>query len=528
MAKRTDGWITIGTKLETKDFRQQIKQLENDISKYQTMIKNASKLHLSDESVERYRLKLEKAKNSLSDLRKKQAEVDSAGLRNVEASLDKIGSGMSSVIKSIGKWTLAIFAVRSAYSLIRNSISTLSQYNEQLAKDLEYIRFSVASILQPVVEGMVNIVYKLLQYINYIANAWFGVNLFANATAKSMNKSVKSAKELKNQLAGFDEMNVLSDTSGGGAGGGGDVGPSVDLSQMLGDQDVPGWLLWIKENKDEVLIFLAAVAAGFVAIQLAASPMTILIGLVVGLFAYLVAEVIKHWDEIAEIIGNVLGFIWDNIKDFFETLFDAFKGALSIIGGILTFIIEIIATPFRVAFDLVTGLFKNMFDFIKNIIKGIAKFFTGDLKGALNSFKDAFKNVFNALWTIAKAPINLIIGGINALIKGLNKISFDVPDWVPVIGGNKLGFNIPEIPRLAVGGIVNMPGRGINYGGANIAERGPEGIIPLTNSQSMAQLGEAIGKYITINANIVNTMNGRVISKELKKIQDNSDFAFNR
>ena len=69
-----------------------------------------------------------------------------------------------------------------------------------------------------------------------------------------------------------------------------------------------------------------------------------------------------------------------------------------------------------------------------------------------------------------------------------------------------------------------MPGRGVAIGG----ESGKEGVIPLTDSQQMALLGEAIGKYITVNANIVNTMNGRVISRELKTINNESDFAFNR
>jgi hypothetical protein len=43
----------------------------------------------------------------------------------------------------------------------------------------------------------------------------------------------------------------------------------------------------------------------------------------------------------------------------------------------------------------------------------------------------------------------------------------------------------------------------------------------------MQELGESIGKYITINANITNTMNGRVISRQLQKIQGNQDFAYN-
>jgi hypothetical protein len=44
----------------------------------------------------------------------------------------------------------------------------------------------------------------------------------------------------------------------------------------------------------------------------------------------------------------------------------------------------------------------------------------------------------------------------------------------------------------------------------------------------METLGATIGKYITINASITNTMNGRVISRELQKINTNNDFAMNR
>jgi hypothetical protein len=46
------------------------------------------------------------------------------------------------------------------------------------------------------------------------------------------------------------------------------------------------------------------------------------------------------------------------------------------------------------------------------------------------------------------------------MIDALNSLSFDLPDWVPVIGGKTLGFNIENIsevsiPRLADGGMVN-------------------------------------------------------------------------
>lgn len=72
-----------------------------------------------------------------------------------------------------------------------------------------------------------------------------------------------------------------------------------------------------------------------------------------------------------------------------------------------------------------------------------------------------------------------------------------------------------------------MPGSGAFYHGAYIGERGAEAVVPLTDNQQMELLGATIGRYITVNANIVNTMNGRVISRELKQIKNEQDFAYN-
>ena len=78
--------------------------------------------------------------------------------------------------------------------------------------------------------------------------------------------------------------------------------------------------------------------------------------------------------------------------------------------------------------------------------------------------------MFDSLVAIVKTPINLIIdvlnglvsgvtSGINTVIRAVNKLSFDVPDWVPGIGGEKFGFDLkevkpPRIPKLAQGGYV--------------------------------------------------------------------------
>lgn len=93
-----------------------------------------------------------------------------------------------------------------------------------------------------------------------------------------------------------------------------------------------------------------------------------------------------------------------------------------------------------------------------------------NIKSKISSVCTSIKNTFLAMWNAVKPVINgmiggvegfvnAIIGGINFIISALNKVSFKIPDWVPVVGGKNFGFNVPEIskvslPRLASGGYV--------------------------------------------------------------------------
>ena len=53
-----------------------------------------------------------------------------------------------------------------------------------------------------------------------------------------------------------------------------------------------------------------------------------------------------------------------------------------------------------------------------------------------------------------------------------------------------------------------------------VGELGAEGVILLTDSQQMALLGQAIGKYITINTTLINEKNGRIISRKIQRVQN--------
>lgn len=521
---KADGWIIIGTRLETKGFEKQIQKLEDDLDTLEQEYEALSKAKPYDrqkEDLMELSAKIEKTKNQIISLRKQQNDVNTKGFREFSDSL-------GNAIKRIGKMAIAVFGIRTAFNAVRNAINIISQNDEGLRADIDYIKGVLTYTLEPIVRRIVDLIKQMMIYIGYIIKQWTGKDIFGDAS-KKLKKANSSAQKLSKTLAGFDEMNVV----GGGDSGASGVSSSFDLAAPE-DFDPPKWLVWIADNKEIILGALTGIALALLAIKLA-SPVG-WIELAIIAVATLVGVIIKYWDEIKAALGPAAQWLWDNvlspawefIKDIGETIWSFIKLQISVIQGIFTTLVNILISPFKILKETVTGVFNGIKTIVKGVFDVIKGLFTGDWKKVMEGFKSIFKGVFNTLWSIAKAPLNLIIDGINALIKGANKIQFDVPDWVPVIGGKKLGFNLKTIPRLAKGGIVNMPGRGINYAGANIAERAPEAVIPFTDEQVMDRLGQSIARHMTINATVVNSMNGRVLSREIQKIQNQGNFAMNR
>ena len=141
----------------------------------------------------------------------------------------------------------------------------------------------------------------------------------------------------------------------------------------------------------------------------------------------------------------------------------------------------------------------------------------GDL---FSGIKNAFSNVWD--WITGKAKKGVVV-----------EVETEVKSGSLSPGKNRTSKNAkgaiyyPKLQYHASGGIINQPGRGIPITQHVGGERGPEGILPLTDSQQMDLLGQAIARYMTINLTNINQMNGRTISRELKRIEAQHDFATN-
>lgn len=102
--------------------------------------------------------------------------------------------------------------------------------------------------------------------------------------------------------------------------------------------------------------------------------------------------------------------------------------------------------------DMLPGL-NEVIESLKQAVNGLITFingtFSGDWGKAWEGIKDIFKGVFNGIVSIAENAVNYIV-------RALNRVSFDVPDWIPEIGGKTFGFQLQEVrlPRLASGTVV--------------------------------------------------------------------------
>lgn len=194
--------------------------------------------------------------------------------------------------------------------------------------------------------------------------------------------------------------------------------------------------------------------------------------------------------QLAPIFQTVFPIIGQIVTDVFGAIGGIISGALQVFGGLI---------------DFITGVF------------------SGNWSLAWQGIVDIFGGIFSGLGSLLKVPLNVVIGLINAAISAINSnLQFDVPDWVPSIGGQHIGANIPQIPTLY---------KGTDYfkgGPALVGERGPEivnmesGSTVATASETQKALGEkSVNVYVTVQGNVIGNEDfanyvGRHIVNEVK------------
>lgn len=385
---------------EYEDQAKKVAQLETALGKAEAKQgklrdkANQTKLQYENsvKSVDRIRGKIEQI-----NLKKQQKEF-----QEIEKSTSKVRNGIKDVIGKLGKMALAVFSIRSAFMMLRQASSTWGQYNEQYAKDLEYIRFALASGLAPILEKIVNLAQTLMAYVNYLTNALFGRPFFGSAKdfenmQKSASGVAKSTKEIKNNLAGFDELNVLGSSKGNEMAGG-ITTPSVNLEEV----EIPEWLVKIKDILKPVVDFFDEINKKY-------GPVATGIGVVVSALAgfYIIKTLIKLFTGLGK---SVFGLSAD-FTGFFNALGKAVE-AIAILWGLSEVIKSI--TDLITAFNESGMTLGDVAKLLAIVLGELALAFIG-LMGAMTLLKPSWASVAGAL--VVLGGLALVLTTVSNLIK---------------------------------------------------------------------------------------------------------------
>lgn len=243
-----------------------------------------------------------------------------------------------------------------------------------------------------------------------------------------------------------------------------------------------------------------------------ASPLQALSGMQAPLvsMAQSLAPLITGFGQLAQQVFPVLAQVGQTVVTAFSGLVSALAplvqsllpplgSLINLVGQAFIGLVNMVMPPITSLINFITPAFQGLMTILQNLIDFVVNIFSGNWSAAWNNVTSIFGTIWGGISGLVKAPINAVIGIINSAIGAINSISVTVPDWVPLVGGQTLGFNIPQIPMLATGGTILEPMLAV-VGDA------PETIVPHGNTpRNRALLGEAAaGVGASIGGTVVN------------------------
>jgi hypothetical protein len=292
---------------------------------------------------------------------------------------------------------------------------------------------------------------------------------------------VDMTAELENSAGAAQEMADLMESGPGGAFR--QLEGSIEtVSIAIGDALIPAllplmdiikgvadWLGSLDKDTLTIIVTIAAFAA-------AVGPLLIVLGMVVSSIGSIITIIPVLMAGLTLLAAHPVVLVIVGLVAILYILETRF-GVLSAAAGVLSDGFTWLATGIGEFVDWVANAV-NWSDVLYNaflILLGPI----GWIQLAMNALGVSWDDVWNGMISGMKWAINIMIDGFNALIDAQNAISS--------LGGlNPYAYEIPNIPRLAAGGIVTEPTV------AMIGEAGPEAVVPLTGNNGAGMGGVTI------------------------------------
>lgn len=502
MAGGTDGSITIDTKIDTKGFDEGTKKVDST------------------------------SKKSLGGVANK--------VKDANASLVKIGSAISRIGGMLG----IAFSVGAITSFVKGAVDAFSWMGSEFtgrlrAVDISFMRLQgvVAVLFDTLlatfgpfiidaISWLITQLTTLAQIVKAVGIVFFGlgdtskgIKAAGDQMGRLTNQTDRMGKAAQGALASFDELHVLNAQP---------IIPGVDVPADMLNQ--------VQTIKDQIDGLFKSIADGTIWAQLwasiqagAAATWAWLQGLW-GQFAVWFKSAVldpitaspawqafsawaaEAWGKVSQTWGQVAGWFTANvfgplgekfgglvqiivdsaqrIYDFFvkpliswllDNVWPVVQQVAGLIGAVMGGMTDLIVSNFKLSFEFLIALIKDVAVIVAGVIGGIITIiggiinfvtgvFTSDWRLAWEGIKQIFQGTFDVLYGIFRGVANIIIdllnglmaawaNAVNAVIGGLNSIKIDIPTWVPVFGGQAWGVSLPpvtapQIPRLATGAVI--------------------------------------------------------------------------
>lgn len=205
-------WAELNAKAE--EYRQQIAAIEGEL-RAQTQAEFEKNTAVEEGAKAR-----EKEAEATKKTARETAKLQSTATKASRQITREINRG----IKRILRLSIAVLGVESAFTVLRRATNAALSDNEKLSTQLNSIWNVLGTAISPVIETLVKWLTIAISYINAFVYALTGIDFVAKSNANALKKQTEAtnaAVKASKQLAGFDEMNKLSDTSASSAGSSG-------------------------------------------------------------------------------------------------------------------------------------------------------------------------------------------------------------------------------------------------------------------------------------------------------------------
>lgn len=236
---------------EWKKVQYQIDTAENELQNYKSKkeeLETSGKGFVSGADTQTYHELAVEIDNAKSNLEEMNAQIPHGNrfASSMKSTFSKIGTTVKSTLKKgiqsfasgiknahksaeglhkkILKMGIALLGMHGIMGGIKQIVQSALSNNEQLQQQLTAVKGVLGQAFTPIINALISGLSKVVTLADRIYSVFLGISLIAkyNATqaskmASGTSSAAKSAKDLKRQLAGFDELNVLSDSSEDGA-----------------------------------------------------------------------------------------------------------------------------------------------------------------------------------------------------------------------------------------------------------------------------------------------------------------------